>query len=401
MTAAPSGAASGAPQPASAWILFPVTAAIFVSFLTLGLSFAVPPLHVHDTLRMSTLMVGVIGGSQFVAALLSRAPAGAIADLRGAKRAVMLGFLAASIGGLLYAASLALGGGSAPAVALLLLARVALGCSESLVVTGALTWGLVLVGIGRAGIVMSWTGMSMFAAYAIGAPLGGAIHARWGFAGVATATALLPSIAWAALVRRPAPKPSSTARVPFYKVLRAVWLPGLGLTFCAVGFGAITTFVALLFASRAWGSPALAITAFGVAFIAARLLFDDLPDRIGGARVALVCVLIEVVGQGLIWLAGVPWMAYLGAALTGFGYSLAFPGFGVEAVRRAPPQSRGAAMGAYVAFLDLSLGATGPVLGAAAGAWGLPSVYLGGAVAALASFFVAWRLLARPAPRPA
>ena len=35
--------------------------------------------------------------------------------------------------------------------------------------------------------------------------------------------------------------------------------------------------------------------------------FGHLPDRIGGAKVALVCVLIEAAGQALIWLA--PWPA--------------------------------------------------------------------------------------------
>jgi len=66
-----------------------------------------------------------------------------------------------------------------------------------------------------------------------------------------------------------------------------------------------------------------------------------LPDRIGGAVVALVRVLIEVAGQALIWLA--PWtaLALVGAALTCCGYPLVYPGFGVVAVRRAPPESRG------------------------------------------------------------
>lgn len=75
-------------------------------------------------------------------------------------------------------------------------------------------------------------------------------------------------------------------------------------------------------------------------------------------------------------------------------YSLAFPGFGLEAVRRAPAQSRGVAMGAYVAFLDISLGITGPVLGAVADTWSVESVYLVGAVVVSVSLIVAVRLLA-------
>jgi len=174
-----------------------------------------------------------------------------------------------------------------------------------------------------------------------------------------------------------------------------VWLPGLGLAFSSIGFGLITAFIALLFASKDWGNASFAFTAFGLAFIGARIFFGHLPDKLGGAVVALVCVLIEAAGQLLIWGAGSPLMAYLGAALTGFGYSLAFPGFGVEAIKRAPPQTRGLAMGAYVAFLDIALGISTPLAGALAGATDVGSVYLAGAVAVTMSVVVAWLLLAK------
>src|SRR5205814_1025706 len=114
-----------------------------------------------------------------------------------------------------------------------------------------------------------------------------------------------------------------------------------------------------------------------------RVVFGHLPDRIGGARVALVCVLIEAAGLALIWLAPGSTLALVGAVLTGFGYSLVYPGFGVEAIRRAPPESRGLAMGAYTAFLDLALGLANPALGLVAGRAGLPSVFLVSALVVL------------------
>jgi len=373
--------------------LLPITLAVFVGFLAIGLPLPVLPLHVHDTLGMSALVVGIVIGSQFAAALLSRAWAGTLADVRGAKRAVVAGFAVAAFSGIAFLVSLAFPGEPAASTAVLLAGRVLLGCAESLVVTGALSWGVGLAGPQNAGKVMAWIGIAMYGAYAFGAPAGVAVYGRWQFAGIAVATTLIPLAALALIVAVRPVAPTAARRVPFYKVLGAVWVPGLGLALSSVGFGVITAFVALLFAAREWGNASLAFTAFGLAFIVARLLFGHLPDKLGGARVALVCVLVEAVGQLLIWGAGSAPMAYAGAALTGFGYSLAFPGFGVEAVRRAPPQSRGAAMGAYVAFLDISLGITGPAAGAMATAWGVGAVYLAGAVAVACSLAVAVRLL--------
>jgi len=80
-------------------------------------------------------------------------------------------------------------------------------------------------------------------------------------------------------------------------------MPGIGLALSGVGFGAITTFIVLLFAQHGWQPAWLAFTALSVAFIAGRLMFGHLPDKLGGAKVALVCVFIEATGQSLIWLA--------------------------------------------------------------------------------------------------
>ena len=89
--------------------------------------------------------------------------------------------------------------------------------------------------------------------------------------------------------------------------------------------------------------------------------------------------------------AAVP--AAIGAALVGFGYALVFPGLGVEAVRRAPPESRGVAMGAYTACLDLALGVSGPVLGLVASGSGISVAFLVSAVAVLMALPVSLWLL--------
>lgn len=375
--------------------MLPITLAVFVGFLIIGLQLPVLALHLNHTLGMSTLVVGVVVGAQFVATLLSRAWAGNFADMRGPKRAMLIGMLVAASSGVLYLASLAFVDTPALSVWVLLAGRVVLAVGESLIITGSMGWGMGMVGPQNAGKVMAWIGIAIYAAFALGAPLGVAINSQWGFSGISIATLLLPLCALAIVAGAKGVAPTSQRRTSFYKVLGTVWLPGLGLAFSSIGFGLITAFIALLFASKDWGNASFAFTAFGLAFIGARIFFGHLPDKLGGAVVALVCVLIEAAGQLLIWGAGSPLTAYLGAALTGFGYSLAFPGFGVEAIKRAPPQTRGLAMGAYVVFLDIALGISTPLAGALAGATDVGSVYLAGAVAVTMSVVVAWLLLAK------
>jgi MFS family permease len=117
-----------------------------------------------------------------------------------------------------------------------------------------------------------------------------------------------------------------------------------------------------------------------------------------GAKVALICVLVETVGLAVIGFASSAVTAAIGAALTGFGYALVFPGLGVEAVRLAPAESRGVAMGAYTACLDIALGVSGPMLGVIASRAGLGAVFLTSSIIVLSAAPVALRLIFSHAP---
>jgi predicted MFS family arabinose efflux permease len=79
-------------------------------------------------------------------------------------------------------------------------------------------------------------------------------------------------------------------------------------------------------------------------------------------------------------LAPGPTVAQAGAFLTGAGYSLVFPSFGIEAVKRVPAANRGAALGAYVMFFDIGLATAGPVTGTIAGHFGYPAAFGAGAI---------------------
>jgi predicted MFS family arabinose efflux permease len=313
----------------------------------------------------------------------------------------MAGLVAAIAGGILYLVSLVFTSNPWLSVSILLSGRALLGVAESFIITGASAWGLVLAGPQNAGRVIAWVGMAMFAAMALGAPLGTALYTHGGFTAVAIATAVIPVFTMLIVAPLTSVKGQRGASAGFMKVAGAVWLPGVGSAFSSIGFGAILSFGSLFAAQRGWDPVWLTFSAFAFALVAARLFFGHVPDRLGGARVALVCVLVEAAGLALMWFAPGRTIAAVGAALTGFGYSLVYPGLGVEAVRRAPPQSRGFAMGAYTVFLDVALGFGSPLLGLIAGWAGLSAVFLASAVVVLCAAGVAARLLASTAaPTP-
>lgn len=200
----------------------------------------------------------------------------------------------------------------------------------------------------------------------------------------------LPFALWKARVA-----PSHGERLPFKSVLTRVMPYGIGLALGSIGFGSLSTFVALYYASRDWADAALSLSVFGGCFIGIRLVFGNAIDRFGGYRVAMASLIVECVGLVLLWQGTTPHAALMGAALTGAGFALVFPALGVEAVGRVSTHNRGAALGAYSVFLDVALGLTGPVGGWIAGRYDYPAIFLLAGFAALAAALLAASLYLR------
>jgi len=356
---------------------------VFLGFLTVSLPLPVIPVFVRQELGFADWVVGCAVGVQFFATVLTRKFAGSIADRLGGHVALRRGLVACGAAGATYLAAAWLPVPATAKLTVLLGGRLLLGVGESLFITGALGWGIGLVGPSRSGLVMALIGMAMYGALAAGAPLGLALAGVWGFVAVGLAAAVVPLAGLAVAAGLPLCRPRSSQSVPFRQVLGRIWLPGLGLGLQGVGFAGIGAFVSLYFASMGWTGAGLALTAFGTAFVAVRLVAGGLPDRFGGARVAAVSLLLEAAGLILLALAPSGLIALGAAALTGAGCSLVFPGLGLEAIRRTSPQFRATALGAYAAFQDVAYGLTGPATGVAAGLYGYRAVYWIGAAAAL------------------
>jgi MFS family permease len=360
-----------------------IIAALFCGYLAVGLPLPVIPMFVHDHLGFSNLIVGLVIGIQFLATVLTRGYAGRLTDQHGGKRSALQGAFVCALGGLLYLVAAMPGLSPAISLAVIVAGRLAAGLGESQFVTGCVSWSIASVGPQRAGMSMSWTGIAMFAALAIGAPIGMALYQTYGLEAAMVSCIVAPLIAAIIAFYEVSYTSPAGRRLPFFSVIGQIWREGLGLMLQGVGLSGLTAFASLYFAARNWSHAGLVMTAFGIGFIFVRIVLGSLPDKISGYRVALWSLVVEAIGQAMLWGAPYEVVALAGALVTGLGCALVFPALGVEALKRVLPANRGSAMGAFVAFLDIAYGLSGPAAGAIAGQFGYAAVYLFGVVCAL------------------
>jgi MFS family permease len=359
--------------------LSPFVLIIFLGYAAIGLPLAALPIYVHEHLGYGTIVVGLVVALQSVATLLTRAFAGHLCDGRGGRTSVLLGALCCAASGLFYLAGLWIGW-AAGSLTFILVGRLVAGLGESLVITGILAWSIARVGASNTGKAMVWTGIGMYGAIAAGGAAGLALYNAGGLAAVSLAVIVAPLVAILVTVALPAARGVAGARLPFYRVVGLIWRQGTGLALASIGFGAISAFIALDFQAQGWSGTGLGLAAFGIGYIITRLFCGHFPDKFGSANVVVWSLLVELLGLAALWLAPGPTVAQAGAFLTGAGYSLVFPSFGIEAVKRVPAANRGAALGAYVMFFDIGLATAGPVTGTIAGHFGYPAAFGAGAI---------------------
>ncbi len=349
----------------------------FICYLCIGLPLAVVPPYVHLRMGYSAVLAGLAVSIQYIATLASRPWAGRISDQVGAKISVLWGMGACTASGVMVILTTLLHHAAALSFAALMVSRLVLGVGESLGSTGSTLWGISSAGPGSTARVIGYNGISTYGGMALAAPLGVVLYQRWGLAAIGIVTFLIAgSSLLLALRKDPVPVTTSSEHLPFSRVLGKVTPHGMGLALGGVSYSVLATFITLYYASHDWTGAALCLSAFGLGFIAVRLLMIRTISHFGGFPVAIVSLAVESAGMVLLWLAIAPWMALAGAVVSGFGFSLVFPAIGVEAVKQVPEQSRGTALAVYTAFADVSFFLTGPIAGAVIGAYGYPSAFL-------------------------
>lgn len=361
-----------------------LTAALFFSYLSVAMSLPVISIFVVGDLGHSNAAGGLAVGIAFLATILTRGYAGRQSDGRGGKQAVVKGFCLYALAGLvcLVAASKLIP--PEGAFILLLAGRLLLGVGESLALVGTMGWGLNLSGPLAAGRFLAMLGAGMYGSFAFGGPLGIAIYNWGGFAPVCVACALMPMLGLAMVAGMPGDVVTTGgASESLFNVVGRIWRHGVIVGLQGVGFAAIGAFQALLFKIRGWPHAGAGLAVFALGFVAMRLVGPYLLERLGGKKLVIASLLVEIAGQLMLWLAPGPWVAIAGAFLTGIGCSMIYPAMGGDIVTQVPGHLRGTAMGAFTGFQDVAYALTGPVAGMATDHFGGGVAFLIGTIAAM------------------
>lgn len=348
----------------------------FYGYFTIGLSLAVLPIFIHETLGFNTIIAGAVIGSQYIMTFFMRAYAGTIVDKKGPKPAIIISMICFILTGILLWT--AFSNSSSPLLALSLLAvsRLLTGCGEGMVGASPINWAILRVGEQHTSTAISYNGIFNYSSMAIGAPLGVLMSLHLGNWSIALLTTLVGLIGLITTINKKALYAiSKEVRNSFFSVLKSVAPFGTGLALAGIGFGTISTFITLYYNYKGWENAAICITCFSTMFVLGRFVLTGSINKIGGVKIALYSMLIESLGLLLISFAPTPFVTIIGAAITGLGFSMVFPALGVEAVKSASSANKGAALGAYGLFIDISLGISGPLVGLVAKQFGMNYIF--------------------------
>lgn len=347
-----------------------------LGYFTIGLTLAVLPEYLHGHLAFSTMIAGIVISLQYVATFLFRGFGGKIVDKRGPKPAVMMSMAGFVLSGFLLLAVAFLKEYRIASLILLVIMRLVTGFSEGLVGASPINWAIFKVGSAHTAKAISYNGIGNYGALAAGAPLGVIIANTFGIGYIAFFIILIGIAGFIyANTKTNIIGTSKEAPQSFLNVLKKVTPYGLCLAAGGIGFGAISTFITLYYSYLHWSGAVLCLTLFSTMFVLGRLIFANAIHKYGGMKTAIACLVMEVIGLSIIALAINPAFTFIGAGIAGFGFSLVFPALGVEAVRLIPASSQGAALGNYGLFIDLSLGVTGPLLGAISTGFGMDYLF--------------------------
>lgn len=377
-----------------------ITASALGYFIGFGMLLPTLPRYVENDLNGGDLAIGLVAGAFGVSAGLVRPYLGRLGDRFG--RRVLI------VGGAALSAVTILGYPVWPSIPLLIALRVVSGIGESGVFVGAATATQDLAPDDRRGEATSYFSLAVYVGLGIGPFIGELVgQSSLGFDGVVRISALMlfisSALGWAVPHHRPDTAIQPAGRRRFLHP--AAVKPGILLSLSLVGFVGFSAFLAVyldrLGGGQNTGSAGPVFLVYSGIVILFRLVFADLPDRLGPRRGGALAFGFIAAGFAVVAGWGSISGVYVGAAVLACGMAFNYPALFLLVMRDTGVADRGHAVASFGFFFDLAGAAGAPLLGLAIDLFGNErAAFAIGAVAALIGLVGLLRLTAPNQPVP-
>lgn len=347
-------------------IMFAISA---VGALTNAATTPVIPLYAERDLASGSAIAGMVIALGSLASMIGMPAAGFLGDRFGYRIVSVVGGLVAVVGLCLPTLN--------PSLGLLIAGRIIFGLGSASALTLTMTWLVALTPLDQRGKSLSIFGLSVWIGVALGPQVGTWMYALAGAAGVFLLTGALTAVASVMFILLPSPQAAVTtasitlpgARPSLWRTFLVVWVPGVVAAAAWCGEGLLLGFAIVHLESRGVAATGILGAAnvfgvFAVSVIIARLLFARMPDRIGPLRATVISLLFLAAGLTTLALATDFWIAALGAAAMGMGFSPLYPSLTMLASRGLHSVNRALGLGIFSSFTSVGY-AGGALIGGA------------------------------------
>ncbi len=350
-------------------------------FFALAMLTPVLPLYVKGRLHGNGVAVGIGVGAFAVGAVALRPFAGRLGDRAGRRWLVIGGAVIVSISIASY--------GLIDSLAWLVVARFVTGIGEAAFFVGAATMITDLAPVERRGEAVSYWSIAVYGGLAFGPALGEVVLGDHRYVLtwlVSSGLALVAAIVGCTLsetgTRVPAGERNPDAAKQ--KLLHpAAIRPGIVLMLGLIGLAGFSTFVSL-YARRELhlGGAGMIFLVYGVCILIVRVFGARLPDRLGPIRAGTYALVLGAVGLAVISAVHSVAGLIVGTMIFAGGMSLLYPALLVMALAGVADHERGAVVGTFSSFFDLSQGLGALICGVAQQMLGYRAAFATGAVLA-------------------
>jgi len=328
--------------------------------------------------------VGWFLGGLTLGSAVAAAWTGALADVLGRRRVLTTAAVLLAICGAAYAAI--------PSWTLLVALAVPHGVIWSSLLVSGNTELMRLVPEARRAEGIAYFGLATNLSIAVAPAVGFLLIERsWTFlcGAIVVLDLAVAGLAWA-LPADPPVAPRAVHRLlPHRAVDWRTLRVAIALLLVSVGYGGLTSFVALYAEARHIAPKGIFFTAFAVTIIASRPLLARSIDRRGARRVLPASIVVTAAGLALVPFQHTRGGLIAAAVVFGAGFSILGPAFSSWTIANVDAEKRGAAFGALLAAFDLGIGAGSFLFGTVIALGGWISAYGGAAALAL----LAWPYL--------